>query len=244
LLVVLTRFFYFHEEPDARNLRLLRRWLWRAIVVGVEHAQGSSAVVLRRYLGCVGPGNVSRSVRALLSSVDFPERFESAVGPFNPRNASTRMLICAWWFNKPLDLINAREITQPELGYCLADSKSAKPVLPTIFRKDKESSSLSANHLIWPGHGGSVEEIDALIERSPVGVDSNQWSETLSSHLIYPEMVDLLTAGRVEGFLDRREAAIRTQFNHFLDLMCEWQLEDTPSLSDLVIEDENDEGRF
>ena len=47
LLVVLTRVFAHHPDPDPANLRLLGRWYWRAAVLGPEIFKGSTTGAVR-----------------------------------------------------------------------------------------------------------------------------------------------------------------------------------------------------
>ncbi len=47
LLVVLARFFAHHPHPDQRNLRLLRRWYWRAALAGPGVFKGSVTGAMR-----------------------------------------------------------------------------------------------------------------------------------------------------------------------------------------------------
>ena len=63
----------------------------------------------------------------------------------------------------------------------------------------------------------------------------------LRSHGMTCEMTDLLAEARIVEFLEARQAKLRGDLRRFLRSVCEWGFEDTPSLSDLVVEDLDDE---
>ena len=57
-LIVLTRFFAEYPEPDTRNRRLLRRWLWRSIFTTEVRTRGETvSVALSRALGAIRYGD-------------------------------------------------------------------------------------------------------------------------------------------------------------------------------------------
>lgn len=66
LLVVLARFFAHHPKPELRNRELLRRWFWRAALIGPAVARGVYTSAMRTLGACVVPGDESGSVQKLL----------------------------------------------------------------------------------------------------------------------------------------------------------------------------------
>jgi Protein of unknown function DUF262 len=237
LLVALTRFFALYPTPDARNLRLLRRWLWRSAVTGTRSSAGSSNIALRRTLGAIGYGSVSDSVRSMLRLIDSSFKRAPSIKRFNPRTAPTRILICSWWHQHPRDPRSGKPFSQSELSVALGRSTSAGRVLPTIFRGDRDLSSLSANHLLLPIIDESLEELDVLLSVPRVGTNETEWHKVLRSHAITDETANLLQQGAVPEFLSSREKVIYSQYRDFIADMCEWEFEDTPSLTDLIIDD-------
>lgn len=237
LLVVLTRFFALNPAPDARNLRLLRRWFWRATVAGTRASAGSSTAALRKALGAIGHDSTSKSVQSMLHALDKSYMRAPAIKRFNPRTAPTRTLICSWWNQHPRDPRSGRIYSQSELSRILGSSASPGRVLPAIFRKSKDLSSLSANHLLLLITDESIEELDVLLSVPRIGAGGAEWQDVLRSHAITAEAVDLLRAGQVSGFLGMREQIIYKQYHDFIAAMCEWDFEDTPSLTDLIIDD-------
>jgi hypothetical protein len=67
--------------------------------------------------------------------------------------------------------------------------------------------------------------------------------ELLDSHTIDVEMQTFLTNGSVTHFLGLREVSLRNLTENFLGSMTETSFEDTPPLSSLII-DEDDEEEF
>ncbi len=241
LLVGLTRFFAFYPSPDTRNIKLLRRWFWRATVIGTRSTGGSSTVALRTTLDGIQPGSISTTVQSMLRVVGPPPKRIQSVKKFQATTAPTRMLICSWWFQHPRDPRNGNPFTRSELSQALGNSTSAGRVLPTILRGGKSLSSMSANHLLLPIADESIDELDSLLSEPRIGANFTEWLNVLGSHAITGAAAELLRQGDTQGFLDIRESIIDNRYREFINSVCEWQFEDTPSLSDLVIDDDDDE---
>jgi hypothetical protein len=238
LLIVLTRFFALHPSPDARNVTLLRRWFWRATVAGTRSSSGSSsAIALRRALGAIGHGRTSESVQSMLRRIDQPNQRFPSIRRFNARTAPTRILSCSWWSQRPRDPRNGKAFSKSEISIALGSSKSAGRVLPAIFRNGKDLSSLSANHLLLPIKDESVDEIDTLLSIPRFRTTSTEWQRVLRSHAMTDEAAALLRRGDISEFLNIREGLIDRDYRVFIAAMCEWDFEDTPPLTDLVIDD-------
>ena len=90
-----------------------------------------------------------------------------------------------------------------------------------------------------PGEGASVESVlaEATLRHS---ARPDPWYEVLASHCISPEAAEVFAAGNLEAFLEVRQAALARQLGLFLQQCCEWELEDTPSLDSLVLDDEDE----
>lgn len=237
LLIVLTRFFALHPTPDARNLTLLRRWFWRATLAGTKSSAGSSAMALRRALGAIGNGNTSESVQSMLRRLDRPYMRSPSIKRFSSRTAPTRILSCSWWSQRPRDPRNGKPFSKSDISLALGSSTSAGRVLPVIFRSSKDLSSLSANHLLLPIADESVDELDVLLSVPRLGTTDIEWQQVLRSHGITDEAAGPLRRGEVSEFLDIRERTIYGEYRDFIAAMCEWEFEDTPSLTDLIIDD-------
>lgn len=86
--VVLARLLGRHREVSARDTLLLRRWLWRGIF---HEALGSDAATLRRAVLCVGDGNATESVQALLRRVPSGEPGAWLLERFDARHGLSRL---------------------------------------------------------------------------------------------------------------------------------------------------------
>lgn len=240
LLIALTRFFALHPSPDPRNLTLLRRWFWRATVVGTRSSAGSSTTALRRALGAIGYGSTSESLQSMLHRIDRPYMRSPSIRRFNPRTAPTRILSCSWWSQRPRDPRNGKAFSKAQISLALGSNTSAGRILPAILRSGKDLSSLSANHLLLPITDEPVDELDVLLSIPRFGAANTEWQQVLRSHAITDEAANLLRGGEVSDFLDVREGTIYGNYRDFITAMCEWEFEDTPSLTDLIIEDEDE----
>jgi hypothetical protein len=69
----------------------------------------------------------------------------------------------------------------------------------------------------------------------------DSWYEVLASHCISPAAAEVFAAGNLEAFLEIRQAELAQQLGLFLQQCCEWELEDTPSLDSLVLDDEDED---
>ncbi|MBV9141252.1 MAG: hypothetical protein JO115_10095 [Pseudonocardiales bacterium] len=81
----------------------------------------------------------------------------------------------------------------------------------------------------------------AFLQR-PCEVPEDTWAQTLRSHSISPESECHLAAGDTVAFLQSRQADLQQVLESFLRRKCEWGFENTPPLTELLIEDLDSEG--
>jgi hypothetical protein len=238
LLITLTRFFSLHPDPDTRNLRLLRRWLWRASLAGLDESP-SSSVALRTFLQSVSDGRTSLTLQSMLQSLPYKPYVYPPVEVFRSISPASKMLICSWWKLNPIDLFTGRQITTPELSAAIGDrSIIARSVTPTII-SDRIYSSRAANRILLPTIEPSSERLVDLLRQPNESFGDQTWRNMLKSHLIGDEAIWALRANMIGDFMNIRMDGINSQFANFLDTVCEWRLEDTPSLNDLIIEEDS-----
>lgn len=246
LLVVLTRLFAHHPNPDPRNLRLLRRWFWRAALVGPEVFKGSTTGAMRFLVFAVKPGDLSGSIQDLLKLVNYPETSIPDLRRFRSNEAATKIILCAWWANMPRSLENGKAFTRDNLSEVLLERLTALDAVRYIVPRHsvpREFRLWAANRVLLPSMEGNGVSIEPLVTQRPLQCSESVWRAALTSHMISPDMVNLIIQGNIVEFLNRRQIALREQAISFLSRMCEWNFEDTPSLTDLLIEDlEEDEG--
>ncbi|HSV64749.1 MAG TPA: DUF262 domain-containing protein [Mycobacteriales bacterium] len=247
LLVVLARLFAHHPEPDARNLQLLRRWYWRAAVAGPAHFKGNATGAVRALCYRVLPTDLSGSVQGLLDAVSQRDPKPPDLRRFRANEASTKIALCAWWDAGPFNLETCRPYERAELSERLVDRATAGDAVRYVvarFLVPAEYRLWAADRVLMPILEGDFIEISGLVVRRPHGVDDTVWATALRSHSITPELAALLVDNAVVDFLQARQTLLEQDLRHFLNRMCEWELEDTPPLSYLMLDDEEDENEL
>jgi len=244
-LVVLTRFFAHYPDADERSLQLLRRWFWRAALVGPEIFRGSTSGAVRALNRAVKPGELEGSIQRLLdlipsSAVRIPD-----LKRFRSNEAATKLVLCSWWSREPRSLMFGNSFGNADLALCIDDARTpfdAVQYAVSRYSVRRELSSWSANRVLYPAteyEPGSVESALTLPQdRRPL--NEPDWAVALASHGISLEMAAALAAGDVEGFLTARQETLESQFETFLRQRCEWEFEDTPPLDSLVLDDEDE----
>lgn len=242
LLVVLARFFAHYPEPDQRTMTLLRRWFWRAAVVGPEGFKGSTTGAIRALCARIQPGNVTASIKGLLDAVPHRPQSLPDLDNFRSNTASTKVMLCAWWAKGPRSLEDYAPFEQETLAECLTDRQTAIDAVRNIFPRSgvpKDLRGYASNRVLMPKVDTDVIEISTLITQQRLSQDMHAYERALMSHSISPQLADLLVSGKIKEFLMERQILLQHELEHFLGRMCEWDFEDTPSLSKLIFEDED-----
>lgn len=242
LLVTLSRFFSHFPDPSQSDLRLLRRWYWRAALTGLEPFNGLTTLAIRQLSSRIRPGDINGSIAALLDAVNENPTHVPELTEFRASHPATKMLLCAWWSLRPRSPLTSQQYSRADLASILGDKKTPQESVLYIIqpgRIGKEKLSTVANRIMIPSLDEPVDEIDSFIVLRPEGISDEEWVKILASHNLTLRSVELLGAGLIESFLDERQATISTQFRHFLEVKCEWGFEDTPSIDSLIVEDEN-----
>jgi Protein of unknown function DUF262 len=241
LLIVLSRFFAHHAQLGSRNEQLLRRWYWRAALVGREPFKGGISAAVRTLCTKIRPGHTSDSVQGLLGAVD---RAEWASMPdlsrFRTNEAATKIMLGAYWNLGPRSFSNGEPFDRNELSGLLMDRSTAADVMRHIVTPNilpERYRLWAANRILLPTEDVWLDEIDRLLTQPPINLDVARWRLTLRSHGIVEDAADLLARGKVEGFLEARQETLKQDLRGFLSHACAWGLEDTPPLDEFVIED-------
>lgn len=245
LIVVLTRVFAHHPDPDPRNLRLLRRWYWRAAVVGPQGFKGSTTGAVRALCTKVRPHALSDSVQGLLKLIDRPETPLPDLHRFRSNEASTKITLCAWWSAGPRSLVTGAPYESADLSNFLSDQQTAREAVCYIVPRlsvPEEYRQWAADRILLPDADADFDEADTLLTQASLHVDERTWEEVMRSHAITGGMIELLVAGKNIEFLRARHGLLKSRLDDFVQLMCEWGIEDTPPLEDLVIPEESDVG--
>ncbi len=241
LLVVLARIFAFHPDPVTRNRQLLRRWYWRAAVAGPERFKGGTANAPRILCAKVHRHDLSSSVHDVLDAVSLKEPVLPDLSRFSTNQAATKMVLCAWWAAGPRSPETGNQYQQEELATSLLDQKTARDAVCYLVPRH----SLPDKYRPWAGSRAlmpvlnvDAKEVTGLMAYQPADLDSDTWHAMLASHAISVEMSTMLANGDSERFVAARQRTLEQNLEDFLSRMCEWDFEDTPPLSDLILDDE------
>ncbi|RBQ14089.1 DUF262 domain-containing protein [Spongiactinospora rosea] len=246
LLVVLARVFAHFPEPDPTSRRLLRRWFWRAALVGPEIFRGSVTGAVRTLCAKIHPGDLIGSVQDLLDAVDrqapppLPE-----LRRFKTNEAAGKITLCSWWALEPRDPTTGELMDIADLAECLIDRPTPADAVRYMVpprQVDVKQRLWAANRALVPVvRHESGKEIGHLLLHPALTVEGRElektWLAILDSHLVTLEMVELLRSGEVERFLMARQEVLLGTLESFLSRMCEWDFEDTPPLAGLLLED-------
>lgn len=244
LIVVLTRVFAFYPEPDSRNLHLLRRWFWQAALAGPEQFRGGTPNAARVLCGKVVEENLSASVQGLLTAVRRQSIPSLDLSRFATNEASTKILLCAWWSLKPRDPFVGIPYDQSDLAESLTDQLTARSAVRYLLSRRAvplEERPWAANRALMPGIEVDGREVSAVISQPTLELGHSGWHEMLESHSLTEEMSRLVRERRYSEFIVTRQKLLADNASEFLSRMAEWSFEDTPPLSSLVIESEEDE---
>ncbi len=236
LLVVLTRFFAHYPTPSPRNIELLRRWFWRAAIIGLT-VFGGGTRASRALCSQVIPDNEVQSVQNLLRTVSEGPLKSPNIHGFRSTSSSTRILLCAMWSCHPRSFLTGKPYRQEEIGSSLEGKQTAKDIVEII--EPSGGKTPTANRFILLGED-SVEYARDIFKNQPTTMEKSSWTELLDSHLIDDQMQICLINGNITSFLELRESCLSKLTQDFLSAMTEVCFEDTPPLSSLIIDEDED----
>jgi hypothetical protein len=240
LLVVLTRFFAHYPQPAPRNIELLRRWFWRAAIIGPE-AFSTWTKASRSLCAKITPNDEVKSIQSLLETVSEYVPKSLNFHSFISRSASTRILLCALWSRRPRSFITGESYLQDDLGKALEGKRTAKDIVATILRKNpSEGKKTMANRFIFLGED-SVEYAREIFQHQPPTMMDLSWIELLDSHIIDADIRTSLIEENNSHFLELREVCLRKLTEDFLNSMAGNSFEDTPPLSSLIFDEDDEE---
>lgn len=241
LLVVLTRFFAHFPEPDPRNLELLRRWYWRAALVGPSVAKGSATGAMRLLAACVRPTDESGSVQALLRSVEDKPWQLPDVYRFRSNYSATHVMLCALWDLGPLNPDTGEVFTYADLSEQIGGSSTPNSACPELVPRTSlpiDLQSAIGNRVIMPGVPLEVVQrlflpLDLFSEASP--------GSLRSSHVLFDQADAPTSAVETSGWVRKRTDELRGRINDYLVRMAGQGLDDAPPLSELEHEEPGDD---
>jgi len=227
LLVSLARFLAHHPTPTPRHRRLLRRFVWRAAVIGPSLLPGNVTGVSAGINRAIDPDSELASIQALMKMVDRPKPDYSSPDPFRTNTAASKRLLCAMWHHGPRAFSDGASVNADDLRGALGDEPTAAGVVrPLIAANDGRSVPNAGNRLLVVPEADRESEVRVALQ--DVG------RNVLSSHLLEPGDLERLDRGDAAAVLDERASRLASVQETFLDEMCEWEQGDSPDLEMLV----------
>ncbi|MGW4051431.1 DUF262 domain-containing protein [Streptomyces sp. NPDC004779] len=244
-LVVLARFFAHFPVPEQNTVRLLRRLFWRLSIAGPSVFKGSFTQFSRTLSGKIRPGDEEGSIQALLSTMDVEQPAPFPLERFRSNDASAKIVLSSWWSLRPRSFISGACLEVEDIASMLNDAQTANEATPYIFSwfsdaVGKSKRQWAANRLFLPSGEDLPSEIPTMLAGPRLDLDEEAWSRVLDSHLVDDAALDALSRNDRVGFIEARQHLVKEQLDSFLSRMTEWKYEDTPSLSRLDF-DEDDE---
>ncbi len=226
-LVVLTRFFALHPEPNRRTRELLTRWVWRLFfTVGTFDER----TMLRGGVRVIEANEEEKSTQELLKLA--PKRVETAFtlpAVFDPRAATSRVVMVALTTLAPKDLVTGAPIDVATL----IESEKAQAYRALIPPRDQAPSvsRSAANRIIHPKDPALDHRLLERIERS------HRHDEVLASHAISPPAARAFAKGDIQAFLAARSRDVTRLVDDMGDRLAAWKRSDRPSINHLLAED-------
>lgn len=223
-IITLGKFFHHHPMPSPRSRDLLVRWVWRGALNG---AHRGDTVSTRKSLERIVLGDEEASVQRMLDMVSgHPAVWPNAAAQFNFRFAASKLQTLALIDLGPRNLQSGAPL---EFGP-LFDTLDEEWPVPQVFTHSPRSlGNTVANRLIQPPGGG--------VRRWLLGVTD---PVILASHGITAAALTALQEGDAARFLALRLESLEPHFRRFFESRARWNELDRPSLSALLISDEED----
>lgn len=238
LLVVLTRFFALFPEPEPRNRVLLRRWYWRAALVGPGPFNSSWTRALDTLAAQIKADDESGSIQRLLRCLGKQSLSLPSLVGFKTNSANGRIVLSALWGLKPRSLLTGEPYDQQQLTLALQDEATLRDVAKRFFSQDPEGKRLwAANRLLILDNNEDLPvSVVELLVSQPLGSVGNAM-EILTSHALDETMQQALIDKDKSAFLDIRQQRVAQVVKDFVERMTEPQLEDTPPLDSFDLDE-------
>lgn len=242
LLVVLSRFFGLFPRPSIRNRTLLRRFFWRAALIGPNAFNGITAA-MRSLALRIDAESATKSIQQLLDAVDGIHWSAPSLDSVHTNSAGGRIVYCALWSLKPMSPIDGSAYDIETITTTLLDERLATNVIKFFFPRAPLSLRKSAaNRAILLGEvDANADDVASAFLAGLPGFDARTRSRVLKSHAMDMLTFDLLEQERAEEFLEARQKNIGSVLHEFIEKKTERKFDDSPPLEDLDMDD--NEGR-
>ena len=240
LLVVLTRFFALFPEPEPRNRVLLRRWFWRAALIGPGPFSSSWTNAMGNLLNRITANDENGSIQRLLQNpMDTDLRPPKLIG-FRTNSAESRIVVSALWSLNPQSLLTGKPYCRQQLSEAIQPDGTLNDVAQRIIRHEPENHKNWAANRILVLESELPESVADMMVTPPLERERCE-REFLASHAFEEELVKKLVHGDKTAFLEARQLRIEQVVNDFIERMAETHLEDTPPLDSFDLDDEEEE---
>jgi len=242
LLVVLARFFAHFPEPVPRNRVLLRRWFWRAALIGPGPFNSSWTRALDTLASLIKADDETGSVQRLLSSLGSQGLPSPNLAGFRTNTASGRIILAALWALNPRSPDTGEVYDRQKLTEALQEDSTPARVAQRIFSREPEDKRLwIANRLLVLEDKDDLPEALADLLVNPPIWRINHETEFLASHALDGAMIDALSEKDKSSFLESRRQCIEQVVKDFMERMVEADLEDIPSLDSFDLDEPEEE---
>jgi Protein of unknown function DUF262 len=223
-LVILTRFFKEHPEPNLRTQTLLVRWIWRSfmkLVFDDRAAIASGLALISEDEEASAQRLLGQEEGGFSSPGHLPMRFDAL-------DSHSKIWFLSLWSLRPLQLSPGREGTHHpiDLGEVLeASDQGSRPLLA---RGVIPNETTVANRILLSGQGSAEREVESFIQR--VGPEH----PVLVSHAISKKCALALRDRDWELALMEREQSLFEVLSDFSGRLAEWGHSDRPSIDYLL----------
>lgn len=238
LLVVLTRFFAHFPNPEPRNRRLLRRWFWRAALIGPSPFASSWTNAMDNLSNRIKAQDETGSTQRLLDSPINQNLPRPTLTGFRTNTAASRIVLAALWALKPRSLTTGEPYERSQLGEAIPSDATVGVIAHRIFsREPKNHAAWVANRILileeeWPDASANL-----LVLAVPLLHQDALDTAFLNSHCLDERMLGLLSEDKKSEFLIERQLRIENVVKDFIETMAETHLEDTPPLDSFDLDD-------
>jgi hypothetical protein len=219
LLVVLTRFFRDHPEPNDRTQTLLVRWTWRAFLT----PEPDERALAREGVAAIA-ADEERSMQALLRIVPASPVELAVPATFDARGAQSRLALLGMASLGPRNLHRHQPTIDVAALIRERDASAYRPLFPP----DGGETRGAANRILLPGDGPAAPALRTFIELH--GVDD----PALRSHAIDPIVAAAIRDRAPERALARRAQLLASSVTTLGRRMAAWGRSDAPSVEYLM----------
>ena len=242
LLVVLTRFFAHFPEPDKRNRVLLRRWFWRAALIGPSVFDGSWANAMRNLGMRIKADDETGSIQRLLQAPITNKLCLPKLTDFRPHWTEGRIILAALWAIKPRSPLTGKVYDCYQLADVIGSDSTLRTVALRILRSEPQNHRYwAANRILVLEDEDIHETLEGTLVACPSWLTGDEMHKFLTSHALDVELIKLLKNGEKTAFLEARQQKIEQVVKDFIERMTETHLEDTPPLDSFDLDDEEEE---